>query len=189
MGITMTTKKKAKKTAKKTRKKPGRTGVYDPKCTPSMIFALASVGKTHIEIARIMKISEKTFYKWQRDHEAISQVLEEAAGGANREVESAMLKAALGYESNTETVRGKVIDNKFVPIDVEKKKHMQPPNVSAGKFWLTNRCKHRWVDKTEVTGTMKHEHTHDMDLKKLSRSELERLENIIEKGTVEEDTD
>ena len=61
-------------------------------------------GLTNDQIAKNMGITERTLYKWQRRDNQIRQVLNVGKDVADREVENALFKSALGYDYKEETV-------------------------------------------------------------------------------------
>lgn len=97
---------------------------------------------TETQIAHNIGITPKTLIEWKKKHPKIREALRKGREVTDIEVENALLKTALGYET-TEYI-----------IDGGKKKAVKkqvPPNVTAMIFWLKNRKAHEWRDKREYT--------------------------------------
>ncbi len=96
---------------------------------------------TETQIAHNIGITPKTLIEWKKKHPKIREALRKGREVTDIEVENALLKTALGYET-TEYI-----------IDGGKKKAVKkqvPPNVTAMIFWLKNRKAHEWRDKRDV---------------------------------------
>jgi len=130
---------------------------YDPTRHPSIIFALAVVGKLDGEIARLLDIGKGVFARWQSAYPEVHKALEDAKKeGAVLEVESAMFKRALGFTASTQSVRSKIVKgaegqpDKLIPVGATKAEINMAPDVKAGVFILTNRQPKKWKQKVEV---------------------------------------
>lgn len=118
----------------------------------------AVFGSTVDQLAKLFGISVTTLRHWMIEHPELKEAVREGRYQFdNTQVESALLKKAIGYEF-TETTREPVIvtqDGEKVVIDrkmrVTKKvkKHL-PPDTGAIKMWLTNRDPDKWKEKSEV---------------------------------------
>jgi hypothetical protein len=115
-----------------------------------LIEGWARDGLTDEQIAYNMGINVRTLYKWKQAHGQIFQALKENKEIADRHVENALYKRALGYKYYEQTVT-----NKGKVVDVEKYEH---PNTTAIIYWLKNRKRKAWKDKQEV------EHSGDVEL-------------------------
>lgn len=95
------------------------------------------------QIAQNMGISYSTFKEWKKKFSDFSAVLKKGKEVVDRQVENALLKTAIGYvyEEETVTNAGKVV--------VVKK--YSKPNTTAQIFWLKNRKRGQWTDNQEVT--------------------------------------
>lgn len=129
---------KVKPPKQKTGPKP-----YDPARTPHIIFALSAVGKTDAEIAYYLGLAPETLSRWRKKFPEVDQALKDAHRGIDMEIENALAKAALGIESTSEVVRGRMDQGKLTPTDVTKAKSTSP-SVSAMIFWLKNRRPDKW---------------------------------------------
>jgi len=98
-------------------------------------------GLTDEQIAKNMGISLSTFYEWKNKFSEISESLKKGKEVVDREVENALLKAALGYEYEEE-----IVNNKGQVVRVKK---YAKPDITAIIFWLKNRKPDTWRDKQE----------------------------------------
>ncbi|UPQ86413.1 helix-turn-helix domain-containing protein [Ignavigranum ruoffiae] len=102
---------------------------------------MARDGLTDKQIAHNLGIVESTLYEWKNKYTDISEALKRGKEVIDRQVENAMLKSALGfmYEEETVTNAGEVV--------ITRK--CSKPNVTAQIFWLKNRKPAEWRDKHE----------------------------------------
>ena len=100
------------------------------------------------QIAQNMGISYSTFKDWKKKFSDFSAVLKRGKEVVDRQVENALLKTAIGYVYEEETVTN--------AGDVVVVKKYSKPNTTAQIFWLKNRKRGQWTDKSEVdvTGTV-----------------------------------
>ena len=97
-------------------------------------------GLTDEQIAHNMGISTRTLYRWKKKSCQICQALKKGKEVADREVENALFKRAVGYdytETRTEEKNG-VITKKTITT-----KHI-PGDTTAMIFWLKNRKPEVW---------------------------------------------
>ena len=158
----MTTKKKVtkKKVSKKAtvKKKPVTKKVvtadlaipcnskYSHKLRP-VILNLARQGKTNLEIAELLDISEKTFYNWLELYMSeLLQPLKLSKKEKLIEVEKSLFERATGY-STKETKTHLTKAGSIKTVDVIKH---YPPDITAQKYYLGNIDPENWKDKREV---------------------------------------
>lgn len=100
------------------------------------------------QIAQNMGISYSTFREWKKKFPALSAVLKKSKDVVDRQVENALFKSAIGFEYEEETVTN--------AGDVVAVRKYSKPNTTAQIFWLKNRKRNQWTDKSEVdvTGTV-----------------------------------
>lgn len=152
------------------------TGKYQEWITEEGLLLLegwARDGLTDEQIAHNMGIVVRTLYTWKKTHEQILQALKKGKEVVDRMVENAFLKNAMGFEYEEQSVT-----NKGEIVTVRK---YQPPNTTAQIFWMKNRMSDKYRDKQNVEHSGHLEHTHHIDLSKLSMEELEALEQIASK--------
>ncbi|RSJ32885.1 hypothetical protein D8821_10540 [Streptococcus gordonii] len=94
------------------------------------------------QIAKNIGVSYSTFRDWKKKFSALSAALKESKEVVDRQVENALFKSAVGfiYEEETVTNAG----------DVVLVKKYSKPNTTAQIFWLKNRKRNQWTDKSEV---------------------------------------
>lgn len=100
-------------------------------------------GLSNEQIAYNMNVGIRTLYKWQKQNMQFKQALKVGKDTADRQVENALFKSALGYEYKEEVVTN---DGRVVTVT----KH-QKANTTAQIFWLKNRKPEQWRDKREFT--------------------------------------
>ena len=98
-------------------------------------------GLSDEQIAKNMGITRQTLYKWRKSHKSIDQAMRIGKEVADRQVENAMFKSALGHSYREDVVTN---DGRVVTLEKYSK-----PNVTAQIFWLKNRKPDSWRDKTE----------------------------------------
>ena len=109
------------------------------------------------QIAKKMKISARTFYRWLEDYEEFKEAFEEGRETVDGKVETSFIKMCIGYK---ETVikpqkikrtefdeRGRKIEYEEF-IDVKEEVYIKP-DVGAQKFYLTNRKPEDWRNDTK----------------------------------------
>ena len=181
---------------------------------PVRVFQLAKLGKTNPQIAKALGVGTETVHRWGLTRDEFGSALKTGRWVFDSsEVESALLKKALGYDyqeiqteeviimidgeekSYTEKVEavkdpnGK-LQKKVTLVPGMKRKIMNKhyaPDVGALCFWLCNRQPESWRNvqsqKIETTSTINHNHRHQLDLTKLGRSKLEQLRSIVAEAT------
>lgn len=93
------------------------------------------------QIAENIGIKRQTLYNWRMKHSDIFDALKVNKDVADRHVENAMFNNAVGFEYEEE-----MVTNAGEVVTVKK---YSKPNVTAQIFWLKNRKKDEWRDKTE----------------------------------------
>ena len=105
-------------------------------------------GLTDEQLARKMGVSPDTLSSWREQHPALSQAVDRGREMADLQVESALLKRALGYEYMEERVE---ISEKTGRKVIQTNKTV-PPDTTAQMFWLKNRRPERWREKPQESG-------------------------------------
>lgn len=129
----------------------------------------ASIG----DFCKAMGIAERTAYLWLKNAEfadAIAQARAKYAATVIRDVENALVKAALGVDAEVTKEKAKAIDEvvreydpatgaliretktkKLVTMEAVRERRYFPPDVNAAKFVLTNMDPEKWKNKAENT--------------------------------------
>lgn len=106
---------------------------------------LCELAATDMEIADALGINLTTLYAWRARHVEFSNSLKVGKTIADERVERSLFERATGYTFESE----KIFNAQGVPLKVPYREHV-PPDVTAQIFWLKNRQKERWRDKSEV---------------------------------------
>jgi hypothetical protein len=127
------------------KKRRGRKGKYEEWLTEEGLLKIqgwARDGLTNEQIAQNMGVIPNTLYKWMNQFEDIREALKKGKEVADREVENALFKSAVGhyYEEDAVTNKG----------DVVRIRKYEKPNTTAQIFWLKNRKPLEWRDKQEI---------------------------------------
>lgn len=105
---------------------------------------LCERGCTDEELARFFKVKVRTLYRWKLLHPEFCQAIKTGAEPADERVERSLYNRAVGYTFDSE----KIFNNSGAVVRAKTREHV-PPDVGAAIFWLKNRRKERWKDKTE----------------------------------------
>lgn len=120
----------------------GRPTDYDSAFCDKAASACAR-GATIAEIAEILKVHRSTIYRWMAEHQEFCDAIRISQSIADERVGFSMYERAVGYSYNAV----KILQDKGSPVIVPYVEHV-PPDVAAGKFWLTNRRPDEWADKS-----------------------------------------
>lgn len=131
-----------------TPRKGGRPSKYDPKFA-KQVEKLCALGATDAELADFFGVSTVTLNAWKVEHPEFLSALKGSKEVYDDRVERSLRSRALGYSYDAvkfHVVKGKVIQTAY-------REHV-PPDVTACIFWLKNRKKDEWRDRThhELTG-------------------------------------
>lgn len=138
--------KASKKAPKSTsRKGPGRPiprDAYKPAYV-EMVRNMCRLGMIDIEIADVLGVTERTINRWKHAHPEFEKALRIGKNAANRRVERALYKRAVGFEFDSEKVFLHAKTGQ--PVRVPTREYVAP-DVHAQMNWLHNRVKKRWKD-------------------------------------------
>lgn len=135
----------------------GRKSYWDLKIKDRLteIEAWARDGYLEKHIAKMLGVSETTFFKYKCEKPELSRALKVNKEIADILIENALRDRALGYEYEEKT------SEKFIGADGEISRSVEKtiikkvlPDVTAQIFWLKNRQPEKWRDKrqTQLTG-------------------------------------
>lgn len=131
-------------------------GKYQRWLTPEGLTLLegwARDGLTDEQIAKKLRVSRKTLYEWIKKYSDISDALKKGKEVVDYEVESALLKRALGYE--VEETKEEDSDRDGYK-SITTKRHI-PADPTAAIFWLKNRRPDKWRDRRDGSGASQQE--------------------------------
>jgi predicted DNA-binding transcriptional regulator AlpA len=152
---------------------------YNPKTFPKRAEQYAREGKIDMQIAAKLGISESTYYDYQNKYPEFSEAIKRGKSVIDQEVESALLKRALGYKY--EEIKTEIIDGQDKKPDkdgqmakskagtrqkVTKVTKEVPADTTAAIFWVKNRMPDKWRDKvvneTHITDETMRKQTQDI---------------------------
>lgn len=129
---------------------PGMPSKYNEKVHPLMARALAKTGMIDRDIAEEMTISEHTFIQWKKVHPEFLAALTEGKEIPDIQVEKALYKKALGFDTEEVELRPNRRDGSGKMDTVKVTRKQFAPDVIAQIFWLKNRRPDRWRDKQDI---------------------------------------
>lgn len=106
---------------------------------------LARRGFTDKEIAEVLGITDRTLDNWKKAHPEFFRSLNDWKYQADKDVERSLYERACGYEHP----EVKVFNNGGEIVTHEVVRHY-PPDSTAMIFWLKNRKRDVWRDRTEL---------------------------------------
>lgn len=114
-----------------------------------LISGWARDGLSMDDIAHNIGVTKQTLYNWAERSAEFAQALRESREVADRVVENALFKRAVGYRySEITRIRdetGNLIQEKEVVREM-------PPDTAAQIFWLRNRMKDSWSNNPQPSG-------------------------------------
>lgn len=124
-------------------------GKYEAWLTEDGLLCLqgwARDGLTDEQIAHNCGVNTATLYDWKKRYPKISEALKTGKGVVDIQVENALLKRALGYSYTETKVEKSVKDGMKTTMTVKE----VLPDVTAQIFWLKNRKRDAWRDRTDI---------------------------------------
>lgn len=123
----------------------GRPSSYKPEFA-KQAEKLALLGATDQEMADFFEVDVRTVYRWKHDYGEFCQALKAGKEVADERVERSLYQKAIGYEQDEVKI--------FMPAGAESPVYAPyrakiAPDTTAAIFWLKNRRKDDWRDKTE----------------------------------------
>jgi hypothetical protein len=108
------------------------------------VYKLCLLGATDAELADFFGVQESTINNWKISQPEFLESIKRGKQSADSNVAQSLYHRATGYEHPDVDI--KVIESKIVKTDLVKH---YPPDTTAAIFWLKNRQKANWRDKTE----------------------------------------
>lgn len=121
----------------------GNSSVFLPDCL-AQVKAVAWRGLSDDEIAANFGVDKDLFQNWKKMYPSFREAIEHGRTHADAEVVAGLYKRAIGYD-----YREDALDKRG---DVHRLRRHAPPDVSAQKFWLTNRQREHWSDRHSLDG-------------------------------------
>lgn len=107
-------------------------------------FKYCLLGATDAQLAEFFGVEESTINNWKLEHPEFLESIKKGKEEADARVAQSLYHRALGYEHEDVDIKAWQGDVIITPIT----KHY-PPDTTAAIFWLKNRRKDDWRDKTE----------------------------------------
>ncbi len=126
----------------------GRPSPYKPDFA-RIAEQLCRNGATDVEVADILGICVRTFYRWCLQHDAFALAVRTGKDLADDRVERALYQRAIGYEHVGEKV---ICPRDGKPFTVPCRVHV-PADVRAAMHWLAIRRPKPWARMAEPPGT------------------------------------
>ena len=113
-----------------------------------LVEGWARDGLTAREIAHNIGISHVTFYKWLDEEETIRKAVWNGREVANRKLENALFKRALGcFETETEVTEIEGEEGRAASRKIRTYTRYYPPDTGALAFAMKNRMPEKWRDR------------------------------------------
>jgi predicted transcriptional regulator len=129
-----------------------RSTGYDKDIHDDRAWALAIEGKTDIEIANALGITERTLNNWKKEHPSFFQSLKEGKEVVDGKVEKTLYERAMGYTVTDKKIIIEMDANgNQKPARIEKMERKVPADITAIIFWLKNRRPDQWREKKEIS--------------------------------------
>lgn len=124
----------------------GRPSKYDP-AFAEQAGKLCALGATDMEMADFFKVDVRTIYNWKHAEPEFFQAVKAGKEAADDRVERSLYQKAIGYEQDEVKI--------FMPASATEPVYAPfrakiAPDTTAAIFWLKNRRKEDWRDKTDV---------------------------------------
>jgi len=124
------------------------------------------LGATDEEMAGFFGVALSTFSNWKVNHPEFMEALKAGKAVADANVADRLYRRAMGYSH--EAV--KIFNCDGAPLKVPYTEHY-PPDTTACIFWLKNRQREKWRDRTDQSVSHAYESMSDEDI----RAELAAL--------------
>jgi hypothetical protein len=109
-------------------------------------FKLCLLGAKDAQLANFFGINEDTLNEWKKTKPGFSESLKAGKDEADAAVAASLYHKALGYEHQAVKI---VADAKTGAEHIVEYIERYAPDTTAAIFWLKNRQKEQWRDKTE----------------------------------------
>lgn len=131
---------------------PNKTNKYETDIVPRMeeIKDWMLSGDSVRDLCGKLDISIDTWYRFCKEHEALSELVNMCRDLLNFDVEKSLVKLCTGYDF--EELKTIVEEDRSGKkrTKLEKTKRHQPPSAQAISFFLRNRSPEHWSDKKEL---------------------------------------
>lgn len=122
----------------------GRPTLYKPEYD-EQARKLCLLGATDAELGDFFEVSEDTINEWKKVHPNFSVSVKKGKTQADANVADRLYQRAMGYQHPDVHVSNYQGDVTLTPITKE-----YAPDTTAAIFWLKNRQRTKWRDRTET---------------------------------------
>lgn len=124
---------------------PGRPTLYRPEYA-EQAEKLCRLGATDADLADFFGVTKRTIERWRSMHQQFCRSVTIGKEDADNAVERSLYQKAVGYEQEAVKI--------FMPAGAAKPvyapyREKVAPDTAAAIFWLKNRRKDAWRDRTE----------------------------------------
>ena len=130
----------------------GRPTAYKPEYV-DQAAKLCDLGATDIEIADFFDVHVSTVYRWKLEYPDFCEAIKAAKQHADDRVERSLYQMATGFMFKEEQAIKLKVDQYKEEVEIVEVEKFKEPEATAAIFWLKNRRKDQWSDKTETTTT------------------------------------
>lgn len=110
-------------------------------------------GWSDIEIADHFNVNVRTLHRWANTHAEFAKALQMNDKAAVARVKGAFFAKATGFHYvEQQAIKIKVAEN-LEEVQVVDVTRYQPPDTTAGIFYLKNRDRANWTDQTDINVT------------------------------------
>lgn len=131
----------------------GRPTKYD-QAYDDKAYKLCLLGATDKELASFFEVNEDSIHEWKKVHPSFSESLKKGKDEADATVAQKLYHRATGYSHEAVKI---VADAKSGAEHIVPFTEHYPPDTTAAIFWLKNRQRDKWRDRTEHDLTTKDE--------------------------------
>ncbi len=127
-------------------KHPGGRPLKYNDTMPDLAYKFCLLGATDEDLARNFEVEVSTINKWKLDFPKFSDAIKAGKDEADANVADRLYKRATGYEHKAVKI---FADPKTGAEKIVEYVERYPPDATSMIFWLKNRQRDRWRDKTE----------------------------------------
>ena len=144
-----------------TKTKAGRPSQYKPEYIQS-VYKLALLGLRDSDIAQYYEVSEVTLNAWKNENPLFLKSLNAGKIEADYSIAESLYQKGRGILTTKETRQ--IIDENGIKQDlVTTKEHL--PDTTSAIFWLKNRQRAYWSDRTEINSNIVQTNLHVLTTK------------------------
>lgn len=123
-----------------------------------LAYKYCLLGATDKDLAQFFEVTETTINNWKNDHTEFFESIKKGKSEADAIIASSLYNRAKGaiinqqqaFKVKTVTYNDKGQKTEIESIEIVNLQQEQPPDTTAGIFWLKNRKPDRWRDKIET---------------------------------------